>query len=327
MTKWWLVRAGDNNELIPEWKKKNIVSIGWPKLGNPSNFTSREAFLENAHNVYEEEKPGRRVMWASQVWRFSSEIAVGDRIITYIKDKREYMVGRITGNYEFNPALISDYYPNVIHVEWEEQQISRDDLSEKAKNSLGSISTVFRVDDWGHEFELLLQGNTVIPPTSSDEGETETIIDDFVEKSLTMIQDRVDNLGHWEMQLLVSGLLQAMGYNVDEMKKGPDGGVDILAYKDAFGFEQPIIKVQVKHRKSTSSSPEIQQLLGAHPVNANALFVSTGGFTSPAITVARQHNVKLLDLESLVKIIVGWYDKMPNETRSLLPLQRVYIPE
>ncbi|MGE7717523.1 restriction endonuclease [Priestia megaterium] len=327
MAKWWLVRAGDSNELISEWKKKNVVSIGWANLGNPQKYKSRKAFLQKAHEIYEEEKPGRRIIWASQVWRFSSEITVGDQIVTYIKDKREYMIGTVTGSYEFNSSLISEYYPNVVHVKWKEKQVQRDELSEKAKNSLGSISTVFRIDDWGHEFELLLQGNTTTNSIISEEEETNSIIYDLVEKSFIMVQDKVDSLGHWEMQILVSGLLQGMGYNVDELKKGPDGGVDILAYKDAFGFEQPIIKVQVKHRKASSSAPEIQQLLGASPFNANGLFVSTGGFTSQAISVAKQNNVKLLDLEGLIKMIIGWYDKMPNEARSLIPLQKVYLPE
>ena len=29
MAKWWMVRAGDDNELIPIWKKKDVASIGW----------------------------------------------------------------------------------------------------------------------------------------------------------------------------------------------------------------------------------------------------------------------------------------------------------
>lgn len=118
-----------------------------------------------------------------------------------------------------------------------------------------------------------------------------------------------------------------MKYNVRISPKGPDGGVDILAYKDAFGFEQPIIKVQVKLRKSTAGSPEIQQLLGANPLKANCLFVSTGGFTSQAMIVARQNSVKLIDLEELVQLIIEWYELMPNDTRALLPLQKMYMPE
>lgn len=84
------------------------------------------------------------------------------------------------------------------------------------------------------------------------------------------------------MQELVGGLLIAMGYNVQVSPKGPDGGVNILAYKDAFGFEKPIIKVQVKHRKSSASAPKVQQLLSANQMDPNALFVSTCGYTSHA---------------------------------------------
>lgn len=118
-----------------------------------------------------------------------------------------------------------------------------------------------------------------------------------------------------------------MGYNVKVSKKGTDGGVDILAYKDVFGFEKPIIKVQVKHRKLTSGGLEVQQMLGAHPMHVNSLFVFKGGFISQAESIARNNNVKLLDLEELVNSIMYWYDKMPNETRSLLPLQKMFVPE
>jgi len=34
-----------------------------------------------------------------------------------------------------------------------------------------------------------------------------------------------------------------------------------------------------------------------------------------------------LDLEALVNMIVSWYEKMPNDTRSLLPLKKLYLPE
>ncbi|MGQ3545366.1 restriction endonuclease [Bacillus cereus] len=327
MTKWWMVRAGSSNNLVPVWRKKGVASIGWAELGNPQGYSTREALIQKAHEVYEEKKPPTRLNWASQVWRFSHEIELGDHVITFTKDKREYLIGTVISTHKHDIGVVSNHYPNVIGVKWETKQIPRDDLSQGAKNSLGSTLTVFRVDDWGTELEGLLKGNV---PTKSNEvkaEEEEIIKEDLVQKALTMIQDKVDKLDPWQMQDLVAGLLQAMGYNVKVSKKGPDGGVDILAHKDAFGFEKPIIKVQVKHRKSTSGGPEVQQLLGAHPIDANSLFVSTGGFTSQAESIARNNNVKLLDLEELVNSIVYWYDKMPNETRSLLPLQKMYVPE
>lgn len=160
-----------------------------------------------------------------------------------------------------------------------------------------------------------------------DEADEDEVKEDLVGKALVMIEDKVDILDPWELQDLVGGLLEAMNYNVRISPKGPDGGVDILAFKDAFGFEKPIVKVQVKHRKSAASAPEVQQLLGANPIDANCLFVSTGGFTSQAEAVAKHNSVRLVDLEELVRLIVEWYEKIPSDKRALLPLQKVYVPE
>lgn len=141
-----------------------------------------------------------------------------------------------------------------------------------------------------------------------------------------MVEDAIDRLDPWQMQDLVAGILQAMGYQVRVSPKGPDGGVDILAHKDAFGFEQPIIKVQVKHRNDKSSAPEIQQLLGANPMGGSCIFVSTGGFKATAVKVAQQNDVKLLDLTGLADLVTNWYENFPSETKALIPMKKIYIP-
>ncbi|MEK4298886.1 restriction endonuclease [Oceanobacillus sp. FSL W8-0428] len=326
MKRWWMIRAGDNNELIPIWKDKGIASIGWPKLGDPKQYRSKEEMLTKANTVFVDSKPNTRKSWINQVWRFSREIKKDDKVITYFKETREYLVGTVTEVHFYNESIGDPAYPNNIRVEWEETTVIRDTLSQAAKNSLGSVLTVFRVDDWGSEIERLLE-YPFVEPEETDEAEESEIIEDLVNKALVMVQDKVDKLDPWQMQELVGGLLQAMDYNVRVSPKGPDGGVDVLAYKDAFGFEKPIIKVQVKHRKSSASAPEIQQLLGANPIDANSLFVSTGGFTSQAEAVARHNSVRLVDLEELVDLVVKWYENMPNDVRALLPLQKMYVPE
>lgn len=326
MKKWWMVRAGDNNELIPVWKEKGIASVGWPKLGNPELYRSKEEMLLKADKVFADSKPMSRSSWVNQVWRFSREIKKNDRIITYFKETREYMVGTVIESHFYDEAVGNSHYPNHVKVDWEEITVERDLLSQAAKNSLGSVLTVFRVDDWGSEIENLVD-HPFLEPEDTDEVEENEIIEDLVSKALVMVQDKVDKLDPWQMQELVGGLLQAMDYNVQISPKGPDGGIDVLAYKDAFGFEKPIIKVQVKHRKSSASAPEIQQLLGANPIDANCLFVSTGGFTSHGEAVAKHNSVRLIDLEELVNLFVKWYELMPIDVRALLPLQKMYVPE
>ena len=321
-----MIRAGDDNELIPIWKEKGIASIGWPKLGDPKRFQFKDEMIEKAAEVYAESKPKSRNSWVNQVWRFSRDIKKGDKIITYFKETREYLVGTVTNGHFYDESIGNPAYPNNIKVDWEEITVERDTLSQAAKNSLGSVLTVFRVDDWGSEIEQLLE-HPFVEPEKTDEVEESEIIQDLVNKALVMVQDKVDKLDPWQMQELVGGLLQAMDYNVKVSPKGPDGGVDVLAFKDAFGFEKPIIKVQVKHRKSSASAPEIQQLLGANPIDANSLFVSTGGFTSHAEGIAKHNSVRLVDLEELVDLVVKWYEQMPNDVRALLPLQKMYVPE
>ncbi|RZT23601.1 restriction endonuclease [Fictibacillus sp. BK138] len=327
MKHWWMIRAGDDNELIPVWKDKGIASIGWPQLGDPKLYHSKEEMSHKADSVYNEEKPKSRNSWVNQVWRFSRDIRKGDRVITYSKEKREYIIGTVIEPHFYDFSVGHPDYPNTIEVKWEEISVERDMLTQAAKNSLGSVLTVFRVDQWGDEIERLLENPFLKPTDLGDNDGEDEIIEDLVSKALVMIEDKVDNLDPWQMQELVGGLLQSMEYNVRISPKGPDGGVDILAYKDAFGFEKPIIKVQVKHRKSSASAPEIQQLLGANPIDANSLFVSTGGFTSHAEAVAKHNSVRLVDLQELVRFIVQWYEKMPNDKRSLLPLQKMYVPE
>ncbi|CAM3489158.1 restriction endonuclease [Aeromicrobium ponti] len=326
MKRWWMIRAGDNNELIPVWKEQGIASIGWPKLGNPKHYRTKDEMIANANTVFAESKPNSRRSWVNQVWRFSREVKKGDRIITYNKEKRDYMVGTVLEPHFYDESVGDPAYPNNIKVEWGEITVERDSLSQAAKNSLGSVLTVFRVDEWGNEIANLIE-HPFTDPEPTDEAEEKEIIEDLVSKALVMVQDKVDMLDPWQMQELVGGLLQAMEYNVHVSPKGPDGGVDVLAYKDAFGFEKPIIKVQVKHRKSSAGAPEIQQLLGANPIDANSLFVSTGGFTSHAEAVAKHNSVRLIDLEELVDLVVKWYENMPNEVRSILPLQKMYVPE
>lgn len=321
-----MIRAGDNNELISVWKENNIASIGWPQFGNPKDYKNKKELIAKADEVFDEEKPNSRKSWVNQVWRFSREIQKNDRIVTYIKESREYMVGTVTEPHFYDPTVGNPAYPNTIKVEWEEFTPGRDLLSQPAKNSLGSVLTVFRIDNWGREIEKFLVNPFLVPEDTENDEENE-VIEDLVSKSAVMVQDKVDKLDPWQMQELVGGLLHAMGYNVHVSPKGPDGGVDVLASKDAFGFEKPIIKVQVKHRTSSATAPEIQQLLGANPMDANSLFVSTGGFTSQADKVAKHNAVRLVDLEELVDLLVKWYEHIPTDVRALLPLQKMYVPE
>jgi restriction system protein len=92
----------------------------------------------------------------------------------------------------------------------------------------------------------------------------------------------------YDFQELVSSLLKAIGFNTAVSPIGPDGGIDITAHPDVFGFQSPRIRIQVKLRKGSAGAQEIQQLVGAAG-HDEALFVSIGGFTQQAIAESKKH--------------------------------------
>jgi restriction system protein len=119
-----------------------------------------------------------------------------------------------------------------------------------------------------------------------------------------------------------------MGYKTRVSREGSDLGIDILASPDGFGFESPRIIVEVKHRSGTIGSKEIRNLVGGRHASDKGLFVSTGGFTKDARYEADRANIPLMlwDLDDLVQALVENYENADQETRTLLPLTRLFWP-
>jgi restriction system protein len=131
------------------------------------------------------------------------------------------------------------------------------------------------------------------------------------------------------MEHLAAALLRAMGYRTRVTPKGPDRGVDVFASPDGLGFEEPRIKVEVKHRPNTAmGSEDIRSFLGALRPGDRGLYVSTGGFTKEAKYEAERANVPitLLDLDALAEAIVSHYEKFDLDGRALISLVKVYWP-
>jgi restriction system protein len=150
------------------------------------------------------------------------------------------------------------------------------------------------------------------------------------EKSWDQIKDYLSKMNPYDFQFLVADLLRAIGYHVDWVApRGPDGGLDIIAYMDPLGTKTPRIKVQVKHQ--ISSSMGANDLRGFYAVIGNdnvGIFVSSGGFTRDAEAEARsQENRKitLIDLDKLFELWVQHYDKLTHEARQRLPLKPIYF--
>lgn len=156
------------------------------------------------------------------------------------------------------------------------------------------------------------------------------LLNQYEEKANTGIRDFINNKNAYEFQDLVAALLNAMGYHISHTaERGPDGGIDIVAYTDPLGTKQPRIIVQVKHRPTSSvSSEDIQKLSGTLKRNSDVgIFVTSGLFSKPAKKEAinsREH-IELIDFDRLIDLWEEYYPQMSDIEKNLLPLHPIYF--
>lgn len=328
----WMVRAGRGGLLVDEFRTASVVAIGWIPLGDMSGLVARADFSQAVARAYPDEKPGQQAASAGQTYRFVREIAIGDHVLSYDPGERVYLVGEVTGDYEWRPGVGLEF-PNVRRVNWL-GQVSRDVLSIAARNSLGAISTLFLVPPAvASEMLAALAGerrasSSAPAPAAEAAEETDDLYKDVQARGFEFIKDHISALDWDEMQELVAGLLRAMGYKTRISPSGSDRGKDIVASPDGLGFEDPRIVVEVKHRSAAMGSQEIRSFLGGRHDNDKGLYVSTGGFTRDARYEAERGRipVTLMDLDDLVKSLLEHYEKLDVEMQRLVPLRRIYWP-
>jgi len=69
-----------------------------------------------------------------------------------------------------------------------------------------------------------------------------------------------------QFEHFVAHLLEQMGYRTRVTQASGDGGVDIIAHRDALGLEPPIIKVQCKRTTGSMGGPDVQRLTGSSSI-------------------------------------------------------------
>ncbi len=325
----WMIRAGRGGIYAKDWLERGVIGIGWDFGGVDIAAMGREkirAAYAAAHPSESKQKVAANV---GQVYRFAHSMAQGSTVVMYDPEERLYHIGAIEG-----PCKPSDESESLTYtrtVKWGKTAL-RDALSPASKNSLGGIQTIFAVSDEVMSDLEAAGGRPACSDSSADvddnaANDEETLAATY-DNGIELIKDRVNQLDWEDMERLVAGMLKAMGYCARVMPKGPDGGRDVVASPDALGLESPRIVAEVKHRKGAMGAPAVMPFIGGLRARDRGLYVSTGGFTKEARYEAARANVpvRLLDLDAFVRHYVDVYDKADDETRSILPLTRIWWP-
>ncbi|CAN7416636.1 restriction endonuclease [Brevundimonas sp. LjRoot202] len=322
----WGIHAGKTGDAESLFTHQNCVAVGWPAMGDLSGLKlTREAFKARYSEVFPTKSAGHVPVAAGQLFRFVQEIKPGDLVVFPAKLDRTVRIGRVTGGYAHRPDA-SKAYPNQRSVEWL-KSFPRTKFSQGALYEIGSALSLFQVKNFADEFRAALTGEAFVAPVSEDEAvaavvmESEQSTEDFVLKRLAH-----EFKGH-ALEHFVAHLLEAMGFRARVTKKSGDGGVDIIAHKDALGLEPPIIKVQVKSTEGSIGEPEVKQLKGNLSGGEKGLLVTLGTISPKAELFARTvPDIRLIDGENLVKLILEHYEQFDSRYRAAVPLKRVYLP-
>jgi restriction system protein len=167
---------------------------------------------------------------------------------------------------------------------------------------------------------------------TADEGDVETVssvtVEEAEETAFAEVADRLGSMSPYDLQNLVAGLLRGMGYHVAWVAPpGKDRGLDILAFRDPLGTEDPRIKVQVKREQSKTDVKGLRAFMSLLNPGDVGVFVTLGGFTSDAESEARNsetRRITLIDQSDLFDLWVKHHDNVPEEERLLLPIRPVY---
>lgn len=136
-----MIRAGQGGYVADEFAARSCVAIGWAEIGDLSRASLSKDVRAAYLAAYPDAKPGEVANAVAMLHKFRTIISVGDHVISYDRAAREYLVGKVLGEYTFRPGVVTDH-PHVRSVTWS-GRVSRDQLRVSTRNTLGSTLTLF----------------------------------------------------------------------------------------------------------------------------------------------------------------------------------------
>lgn len=316
-----MVRA-DYARYAPAFLKGGYVGIGWLEEHNLIHVISQGK--EKLRELYEVIYPDSPVMSIAQnvgqIWRFLAELTLGTFVVTPLADNSELRVGRIVGEYSYNPDLTDSPYPHRKKVEWYKESIRRSELSIPAQNTLRSSLTIFQISQYE---EILKLYDIALPERTKRAVSTEAEI-------YRAILDQILELSAEEFEILIQQLLTAIGFDAEHVGKSGDDGIDVVGKLRVYEFAAVNLLVQVKRYHSGKVDHNaIKRFRSSVPERSQAAFVTTSDFTSKARDEAEKEGFKKIGLingTQLVDILIEHYDDLDVEVRNQLKLRKVLIP-
>ena len=329
----WLVKAGYQGMIADKFRDQKKIAIGWSILGDfPVNGdwdTFRAEVKKRLPDDYSEQRVGSA---AGQLWSFVHAMKQGDFVITPVKDTRQILVGKVTGEYKYDPNFDSDH-PRTRSVIWF-SPVPWDSIPQDLRNSFTAWQTIVKP---GRDFSPVIaaaqspnQATAILKTVEETEEKVRSETENLQGRAEKAVREKLKQMSHEDFQRIVGGIFKAAGFTelYNSAGAGADSGIDIILSKNSLGAGERII-VQVKHTIDQVGQPDFQKLLGTLKPNEYGLMVGLSGFASTSLRFWRDNRDKLLrpmDASDLIQMLQEHYEKLQDEDKVLLPLKRVFVP-
>lgn len=339
----WLIRAGKHGEHEDFNLDNGLAGIGWGEVPNLGEVASRDDLRKLVRDAQPDSKRMSVSVQAGQIWRFKTEVRVGDLVVLPLKTTGQIALGKVTRQYWYREDEDANRR-HVVSVEWKRTDVPRSVVEQDLLYSLGAamtICSIYRNDGAWRLQQLMLEGRD--PGRRSDPGlpterPDETLVGDAPDATEDVdlegfARDRIREFigqkfaGH-ELSRLVAKVLEAEGFTTKRSLPGPDGGIDVFAGRGPLGLDSPRIVVQVKSGATPVNAPVLRELSGVQGAQGadQGLLVAWGGVTRTTLREQRDQffRVRVWNAEDLMDAVFRNYDKFDEELQAELPLKQVW---
>ncbi|WP_321279381.1 restriction endonuclease [Marinifilum fragile] len=298
---------------VDEMVKENNIVIGWShtedKLLNPE--LDRDGFKNILKSYYPgyHDNPRSLGQATGYLWRFFREMKEGDYVL--VPTPKAFYIGKIVGGVKFHKECIESDTSLRRKVEWlnEGETILREYCGAGLQSRLKYQGTCVGASEFIEDIERALKlAEQKELPSFKDQLKIE--LKDKVGK---LLQNDSSFLSVDKFEKLVEQVLQGMGAITERPSKTRYGNgiadVDVIASFVNLGIQ---IYVQVKMHKNETDKHAVEQVVEAiridDPEGDNSIsgwVVSSADFSNEAISLAQQHNIRLVNVDDLSDMIVS----------------------
>ncbi|RYG39293.1 MAG: restriction endonuclease [Burkholderiales bacterium] len=322
----WGIHAGRTGAADALFLQQGFIALGWDEMGDLKSLpATRDAFKQCYSSAYPDAKPGALATVSGMPFRFLHEMKIGDLVVYPSKQDKQVHIGRVVGPYLYETS-VEPSYPQRRKVEWL-NHVPRIQFSQGALYEIGSALSMFQIKNYADEFKAVVEGHSPVASVTADDVTVAAVAEDIEETTRDFILKRLSQqLKGLPLESFVVHLLQCMGYQARLTRKN-EPSVDVIAHKDHLGIEPPIIKVQVKSGGDTITDKDVSALYGKLSPCEYGLFIALSGYSTSCRNFEQsKSNLRLIDGDELVGLILAHYEALDSEHKGLLPLRRVYVP-